>query len=878
MPINLHGGSIQGTPSVNVQTGDISLTNATIAEFSPPGTVIGVLKVDLPGAWTFSLVDFYDNIGTVNIAADGKTLITTLTALVYLQNPTPLVRVVATRLSPYKQVVRDVQLILTPVTYSEPTPTIDLDLINKVYTGAALSDLGLLTTDLGVDGYANPGALDQYLTGFSMAPASSGWGGGGGGVVSTLATTSEGFTPIIMAIGGGGGYYGVSTFRSLNIGELVRISVRVGPVSGYPQGLKIGLTGAVNWQYVSPDNDLTSSTWRVPGYNDPALDGYTKNSDGSYTLNYVVAAGANAPLFVGVSGKNATELTLYGIQIHTGRLPKPWVATGSGGLTNTYKNITLAGAMATLMNSTAWTVCIECHRIGSDIGSIIMADTTSTIASETGFTDATVGRSGSTCNAKVGTGGFLGITRLAIAGDSSGVKVSLNGGVVATSSTPLTFSGAILLLTTAQAILRRVSLWNTKLSDTDIRSVSSIGNRTMLYPGAALIPVNAKEVFFDDFTSSSTLRKRPGSGQSFVSAGSFEANIGLYDADPGNWIGRYVHWDQALGSHLQSINGERSLLIDPQFCGDGSLTGGYLGPIDFNTPSCMAITLQTTASLPAAMQALIPNEQQSHGSAALSTKWQCVSGGVIAAKKAQVGVNSFWTFRCLMPGGNYNHPALWGLGIDLQGYPGYRYGVTTELDILEIFGAAVTGYAGSVHANGYGFNYTDTEQTGGYDMTAAWHTYEAFWTNGHCDFGLSGMKLCHVDTTSSNMDQYLQFPMINNAVWSNPTTAQLAAMPSIMYVDNCRLMTMGIAAPTLQTLALSTVLGPAASFTATVSQNTPPSSLSLIDSADGVFVLSGTTLVAASGVAAGNYSVAILETLSSSANYQLVSYFTITLY
>jgi len=713
MPISISGGQTPGTPVTTTQVGNITLNTNSVAEYSAAGTLIGSLSIDLPGNWFFSLVGGYDNSGQVALKGRrGRNLVTTSNPLVYSTNPNPTIRVVATSINPVRQYVADISLSLTLIDKTGPTPTIDMDLINKVYTGAALSDLGLVTGDLSADGYHANGA----------------------------------------------------------------------------------------------------------------------------------------------------------------------------------KAVTLGGAMATLLAGSGWTIVLECHQIQSSMPANLLSDGSAgsvPFLQASGWTSINGGRSGGQVANKVGMGGFLGISRIGIAGDSSGFKTSLNNGIIATSSTALAFSGLVNVLTGTTSIIRRISLWDSKLADADLRTETNITNRPMPLKGTAFIPNYTTETFFDDFLSASTIRKRPGAANVF-NYGTFDHNVGLYAADPGNWIPRYVHWTDPIGSHLQAIGSAEELLLDPQYFGDGTGFSGFTGPFHFDTmPSCLEIRAQLTSSLPSSVQAVIPIRQQLASIPADTFKWKYVSGAIVAAGKASFGVNSLYSVRSKMPACDRSWAAIWALGIDpSQAGTGYSMGQHTELDVIELIGQTPSWFRGATHTNDYAKSGSNANNLGiwpdiGMDLSQDFHSYEVQWLPGLIEFGCSGLSVGSIDTTGTNMDSYAQFPIIDNSIagtYPGPSTAATdAAMPISHFIDHVRIMSTVAAAPTLQPLQLSSLSGSTLTFSASVIGQSSGSSLRLIDPS-GYFTLSGTTLTVNTSVSQqGSVTFGIYESLPSSFGSYRLNTFTVVL-
>jgi len=815
MAVFTSGGATNTSPVIYTQTGNINLSANTIAEYTGPGVIIGYLSIDVPGGpWYFTIPTGYDVGGGVTTSGiDGTALVTTTTQLIYQSNPTPVIRVVATNYGSGGEVFsRDIALNITYVNVQGPSPTIDLDLINQVYTGATLANLGLVTGDLSVDGYHAPGTISEYIAPNSMSPGGTGWGGSGS-IVATLPTTPDGFTPVQVSVGTGA-LWGVTCTRNGVVGELYTVRVRLkGLIAYQPYTYYVTFEGASGYLQNVSNGAMYSAGWVPPGASSQSGNFVSGAflADGSWDLVYQVVCTTASPLQVLFGpGNNPAQFIIYGVQVHVGLNVDSWLATGNTATTINYKAIGLGGPMNTLMTGSAWTLAVETHSISSAFPSTVLSDGSSNqILQITGFTSYAVGRSGTSVANKVGMGGTLGINRMVIAGDGTNTKISINNGIVATSSTPLTFSGTLALLTSCQAILRRVSLWNSKLTDAQLQQASSFANAPVLYPGTAMVPYYPTEHFFDDFTSN-TIKTRPGNGLTYTDPGTSSGLVALYAGSAGNWIPHTFYGPAAVGNPGGSP--AIAVMVDPQYCSNG-LTGGYLGPYDFNTPSCLAITIDLITNLPSTMQSAI---------AAVSTLSGCsyVAGTLMGPGTTYAGVNSFWSSRIKVPSSQVAWPAWWGLVDWVTGYyPGYEYDSSAELDILEIFGPQPRTPTSTIHANSYGFNEQGT--TFGYapkfvyNLYNDFHTYEAIWTPGNVTFGLSGMVMSSVNTAGTNFDTHPQFPLLDIYAQSGQS-AYNGTLPSTMLVDHVRTMTTVAVPATLGTLTLSALTGSAASYSATV--------------------------------------------------------------
>jgi beta-glucanase (GH16 family) len=439
-------------------------------------------------------------------------------------------------------------------------------------------------------------------------------------------------------------------------------------------------------------------------------------------------------------------------------------------------SLTLGGAIDSTMKLAEATVVIELGPRsntavpGSVLASNVSASTN--LMAITGFTSM------SGCNvadAPVKFGGFLGITRMAICYSAAGTSVSLNGGVVKSGS-PITVSGAIKLLQGNAGTVRRIQVWNGRMSDAQLQAASAVAGKTFSAATDLLVIPSAAQSFFDDFLASS-LRTRSGDPTVSPLAYNNHDMVVQYETSH-NWMPRFAFQVvSAKGSDFNSINGEWELYCDPQY-------PGMYNPFDWGAAdaSVLGIKANKTVNLTSGQQALIGNRYA--WGVDTGVQWPIVSGCLTTANKFAQKFGYFEA-RIKIPTASKMWPAFWMLPDSLSS--------EAELDILEAIG--ITGDpgfdTGAIHYNSYGVNDGITRDEP-YDLGGDYHTYGALWQAGKVTWYRDGKKIGE-KVTGGNFDNSPMYLLLNLAVGGNwpgdPDSATYAALPCTMKVDYVRAFT-----------------------------------------------------------------------------------------
>lgn len=430
----------------------------------------------------------------------------------------------------------------------------------------------------------------------------------------------------------------------------------------------------------------------------------------------------------------------------------------------------LNGPIAAVLKSSTWTLMLETN--GNGLGALLGNFVT---FGATGFENSLVrsgGRShalglGSSEPAAAATSGFLGISRVVLARDASGMALYCNGGnkVVLPAAS---VTGIIKLAANASFFLRRMAAWDSKLAEDYLKVISD--PRHYPHPdaslGAAAKPRAGLIQYFEDFGADFQLAKRDGPGNVYPAGGSgggsndpyyFWQEVAAQNAHR-YWRTRYPHWREAIGSHLETINGENALLMDQQYIDYMRAQGQWTDPFNAveagkTTPgapaqSVVRLGVKPTRFLDATTRALIPIEPgQSQpyrilGSAMVTPDtFHNIPGG------PALQVNNTFVCRAKC---NAQIQGLWG------GIWAIRYYFGDETDLQENTGNAPNRVLYSTHAPQEGFH-----QTKGaimpFDISADFDVYEKYWEPGKQHTSISGAYLGYNDTPAGfdGSSQYL---------------------------------------------------------------------------------------------------------------------------
>lgn len=99
-------------PSSNRSGSDIQLTSSAVLEHAASGVVIGTVDAG-DDTWTYILVPGYDAGGRIQIV--GNQLETTATALDFATSATAVIRIHATRATPYMEIIEEFVLDVLPI-------------------------------------------------------------------------------------------------------------------------------------------------------------------------------------------------------------------------------------------------------------------------------------------------------------------------------------------------------------------------------------------------------------------------------------------------------------------------------------------------------------------------------------------------------------------------------------------------------------------------------------------------------------------------------------------------------------------------------------------------------------------------------------------
>lgn len=688
------------------------------------------------------------------------------------------------------------------------------------YSGADLADLNAVSGDVQTDGlHAVSGGGIEYVGLYSMNPASGNWvlpdqAGWNNTSVTADATLSNFHTAIYQNQNSTVGCIFSGMGRSTSVGEVFTVRFRIGgdpnDNGSWANGCRLvaRMADGTREQFAfcnTLDPTTSDADWQLTAgdaWAGAAVSIVSKSHSATENWQEVVLTWTNlaghSPVamfgysaLIDLSNPSYYKLRLFGIQVTTGGAVQPWYATSSSDVTvGSSTDFGFSGEIDTMLKGTASSIIVEIGPHADMAGNYPLGHILSHGASGTdkllyiGGMTSIQGPSGGW--APVGAGGFLGICRLGLAKDAAGYSFCVNGGFVQTVSSPLTLSNTIKLFKSKSGVIRSINVWNSRLTDAELKSGTEIVNRTFAQKPAGVLQVPvATQTFFDDFMTN-TIRKRTSQYDPTVAPVTYNGDYftcltSQYDTI-GNWMPRFWwHTSSARGTGFNSIAAEYQQYCDPQY------PGNY-NPFDWGValPSVLKITAQRVSNLPAGQQALIENRWVD--GVDTGAKYQYVSGCLISAGKFDQKWGYFEA-RILMPPGSNGStrttfwPAFWANPNNA--------GNQAEIDVVELIGNGQTGYdVASWHYDNYATNLSQPI-THPYDLSNDYHTYGLFWTETVLEMYRDGLLLKHWDipagNATNNYPVYLLLCFEIGGTWAGTPDANTdAALPSSMCIDYVR--------------------------------------------------------------------------------------------
>jgi len=774
----------------------IALSAQSVPEELGPNVVIAnIVMPPNSGTWSFEVPADKNAGGRVQVV--GATLRTTNVKFDYEGVKQYTIRVIATRQAPsYLQIDKDFVINVTNV--AGDTLPVELDFINDTFSGGAaaanLTRVGpaktvknnlnqdvaiaanaIADSDIGV--WVDGKSATHYVGRALRPDDANGW------TFIGEAWATKDITPVPGLATSKYPYPARMTGNNAYEGR-IRPPVLASPAAGSSVVVHVGVM--YDESVANPANTFSlrmswngganTETWNVQ-FLDPdhvnalslvnAESGYTPNGVISAPIRAVRGADGWTELAFAVNNVPANDFIIDFIRrdqdtdqlvvgyanMYAGTeiLPLRDTGAGPGAEVVTADDYTLAGPLAAILAGAAGTVTMEVQALSYDtigvtgMGAASVAGTLLKVGAQNllrpdGPT-AVKGPAGT--SRPLGISGWRGIVIVGMAWDATGVSVYANGGKIL-SSAGITPAGTVKLLAGITGRIRRLAGSNTKMSNAQLRELTSITNKEFVRPGNALAPGVCNLTHWNDYDNgiNSALRRQsvrapnPAVGQPWYADGdAMAASYDLGDALTGEvdfgtaiFIPRYHfhNWHQAgqgdprPGGVVAAINEEPAAFMDPVGSGGEAVVTHEVAN------SAWRLRLRLTSSLTAGQQALVPfdpanpSQRMKYVGAAASTYKQFTQRfGVFSSRDKMPGFSGGW-------------PAWW-LYSSKQ----------SEIDIEEYYGDNITNSTDTKHEpyltgpEAHKGNNTSI----GFDLGQDFHDRTLIWKAGFMHKYLNGERI-----------------------------------------------------------------------------------------------------------------------------------------
>lgn len=535
--------------------------------------------------------------------------------------------------------------------------------------------------------------------------------------------------------------------------------------------------------------------------------------DGTYEMVIqFVAASANIRVAMTgagreASGYNAEPIAYWALMVTKGAGEQPPIATTTGTVTVEGDKVVAGGAIAALMAGAAEaTVFFEVYQCENPVGRILTYGGAEVVSWD-GYTS--IRGKANAIKAVVGQGGLKGVSIIGVRKSGAGLDIVVNGGDIVSSAGAVNYNGVMQLFEGQSGWLRRITGYNTALSNGDFQARSRTWNRALNNATKGIVLGQANMTFEEKFGGSiaDTIAMR--ADPDLFDPISSDAHVDRYVGRPGKWMSRYVHWTDPAGSapmvypfnpdfpnsgrnsYDQGINSEWQLYVDPQagyWAGTGVEFGGQYCPIKVGGGTCK-ITAIYTPDKPA-IHAKMPNRRVNvNGTPQTDTgeKYRFLSAAITTAHYFAQKYGYFEA-RMKWDDGLGVWPAFWLLPGRSAGF-----GSPAEIDILEGVGRVQGRTSSAIHANSYGLNDGQNIDMP-YRFKDDFHTFGCLWTPAGCQFFIDGEKTTFKTFIPqvNTLNDHAMYMLINLAIgdgggWQGiPDATTDAGAPYVLETDYVR--------------------------------------------------------------------------------------------